>query len=76
MHVSVVGDAAAPFMGPPNLDTAALHAKESLLALSDDPAAAAEEIERRRAELGFSYFVFGAGQAETLAPVVAKLTGR
>ena len=76
MHVSVVGDAAAPFMGPPTLDTAALHAKDSLLVLPEDPAAAAEEIERRREDLGFSYVVFGAGQAEKLAPVVAKLAGR
>jgi alkanesulfonate monooxygenase SsuD/methylene tetrahydromethanopterin reductase-like flavin-dependent oxidoreductase (luciferase family) len=28
--------------------------------LPDDPAAAAEEIQRRREEIGFSYFVFGA----------------
>lgn len=75
MHVSVVGDAVAPFMAAPTLDVAALRAKDSLLMLPDDPAAAAEEIERRRWELGFSYFVFGAGQAEKLAPVVAKLAG-
>lgn len=75
MHVSVIGDTPAPFMGPPTLDPAALRAKDSLLVLPDDPSAAAEEIERRRWELGFSYFVFGAGQAETLAPVVAKLAG-
>ncbi|NUP47654.1 MAG: LLM class flavin-dependent oxidoreductase [Catenulispora sp.] len=76
MHVSVVGDSVAPFMAAPNLDVAALRAKNSLLVLPDDPSAAAEEIERRRFELGFSYVVLGAHQAETLAPVVAKLAGR
>jgi hypothetical protein len=40
------------------------------------PAAAAEEIQRRRDEIGFSYFVFGADSADALAPVVAKLAGR
>jgi hypothetical protein len=41
----------------------------------DDPAAATEEIQRRREEIGFSYFVFGADSADTLAPVVAELAG-
>ena len=40
------------------------------------PAAAAEEILRRREEIGFSYFVFGADVAGVLAPVVAELAGR
>jgi hypothetical protein len=35
-----------------------------------------EEIQRRREEIGFSYFVFGADSADALAPVVAKLAGR
>ena len=47
-----------------------------LAILPDDPAAAAEEIQRRREEIGFSYFVFGADSADALAPVVAKLAGR
>jgi alkanesulfonate monooxygenase SsuD/methylene tetrahydromethanopterin reductase-like flavin-dependent oxidoreductase (luciferase family) len=75
-HVAVIGDAVAPFMAPPDTDTAALHAADSLEVLPDDPAAAAEEIQRRREEIGFSYFVFGADFAETLAPVVAELAGR
>jgi hypothetical protein len=37
--------------------------------------AAAEEIQRRRDEIGFSYFVFGADFADALAPVVAELAG-
>jgi alkanesulfonate monooxygenase SsuD/methylene tetrahydromethanopterin reductase-like flavin-dependent oxidoreductase (luciferase family) len=75
-HVAVIGDTVAPFMAPPDTDTAALRESDSLAVLPDDPAAAAEEIQRRREELGFSYFVFGADFAEALAPVVADLTGR
>jgi alkanesulfonate monooxygenase SsuD/methylene tetrahydromethanopterin reductase-like flavin-dependent oxidoreductase (luciferase family) len=75
LHVPVVGDAVAPFMAPPDTDPAALRAVDSLLVLPSDPAAASEEILRRRAEGGFSYFVVGANAAEALAPVVAELTG-
>ncbi|WP_433169207.1 LLM class flavin-dependent oxidoreductase [Kribbella sp. CA-247076] len=75
-HVAVVGDRVAPFMAPPDLDTAALHAADSLVVLPSDPAAAAEEIQRRREEIGFSYFVIGADFADTLAPVVAELAGQ
>jgi alkanesulfonate monooxygenase SsuD/methylene tetrahydromethanopterin reductase-like flavin-dependent oxidoreductase (luciferase family) len=74
-HVAVIGDAVAPFMASPDTDPAALHAADSLAVLPDDPAAAAEEIQRRREEIGFSYFVFGADYADTLAPVVASLAG-
>jgi hypothetical protein len=48
---------------------------DSLAVLPDDPAAAAEEIQRRREEIGFSYFVFGADSAGALAPAVAELAG-
>ena len=75
LHVPVVGDAVAPFMAPPDTDPAKLRALESLAILPADPGAASEEIQRRRDELGFSYFVFGAGFADTLAPVVANLAG-
>jgi alkanesulfonate monooxygenase SsuD/methylene tetrahydromethanopterin reductase-like flavin-dependent oxidoreductase (luciferase family) len=74
-HVAVIGDAVAPFMASPDTDPAALRAADSLAVLPDDPAAAAEEIQRRREEIGFSYFVFGADFADTLAPVVAELAG-
>ncbi len=76
LHVPVVGDGVAPFMAPPDTDTAALRAADSLAILPNDPAAAAEEIQRRREENGFSYFVFGADFADVLAPVVAELSGR
>jgi alkanesulfonate monooxygenase SsuD/methylene tetrahydromethanopterin reductase-like flavin-dependent oxidoreductase (luciferase family) len=75
-HVAVVGDTVAPHMALPDTDPAALRAADSLAVLPDGPAAAAEEIQRRREEIGFSYFVFGAVAADTLAPVVAELTGR
>jgi alkanesulfonate monooxygenase SsuD/methylene tetrahydromethanopterin reductase-like flavin-dependent oxidoreductase (luciferase family) len=76
LHVSVIGDAVAPFMAPPDTDPTALRAVDSLAILPDDPAAAAEEIQRRREEIGFSYFVFGADVADALAPVVAELAGQ
>jgi len=75
LHVPVIGDAVAPFMAPPDTDVAALRAADSLAILPADPAAAAAEIQRRRDEIGFSYFVFGADVADALAPVVAELTG-
>jgi hypothetical protein len=76
LHVPVIGDTVAPFMAPPDTDPAALRAADSLAILPDDPAAAAEEIQRRREEIGYSYFVFGADFAETLTPVVTDLAGR
>ena len=75
LHVPVIGDTVAPFMAPPDTDPAALRAADSLAFLPRDPAAAAEEIQRRREEIGFSYFVFGAEAGEALAPVVAELAG-
>jgi hypothetical protein len=76
LHVPVVGNTVAPFMAHPDTDPAALRAVDSLAVLPDDPVAAAEEIQRRREEIGFSYFVFGAGAADAFAPVVAELAGR
>jgi hypothetical protein len=75
LHVPVIGDTVAPFMAPPDTDPGALRAADSLAILPRDPAAAAEEIQRRREEIGCSYFVFGADFADALAPVVAELTG-
>ena len=75
LHVPVIGDNVAPFMAPPGTDPASLP-PDSLAVLPDDPAAATEEIQRRREEIGFSYFVFGADSADALAPVVAELAGR
>lgn len=74
-HVAVIGDAVAPFMASPDTDPAALRAADSLAILPADPAAATDELQRRREEIGFSYFVFGADVAGSLAPVVAELAG-
>ena len=63
-------------MAPPDTDTAALRETDSLAILPDDPVAAAEEIQRRREEIGYSYFVFGADFAEAFAPAVAELAGQ
>jgi hypothetical protein len=76
LHVSVVGELVAPFMAPSDTDPELLREVDSLAILPSDPSAAAEEIQRRREEIGFSYFVFGADSADTLAPVVAQLTGQ
>ena len=77
LHVPVVGDTVAPFMASArDTDPAALRDADSLAVLPDDPAAAAEEIQRRREEIGYSYFVLGADSAEVLAPMVAQLAGQ
>ena len=76
LHVSVIGDTVAPFMAPPDTDPAALRAADSLAVLPGDLEATAEEIQRRREEIGFSYVVVGSVSAEALAPLVAKLAGR
>jgi len=76
LHVPVVGDAVSPFMASPDTDPAALRAADSLLVLPSDPAAAIEEVLRRREESGFSYFVIGANAADVFAPVVAELAGQ
>jgi alkanesulfonate monooxygenase SsuD/methylene tetrahydromethanopterin reductase-like flavin-dependent oxidoreductase (luciferase family) len=76
LAVPVIGDTVAPHMAHPATNPAALRAADAMTVLPDDPAAAAEEIQRRREQIGFSYFVFGADFAERFAPVVAELAGR
>jgi hypothetical protein len=77
LHVPVIGDSVAPFMASVrDTDPAALREADSLAILPDDPAAAAEEIQRRREEIGYSYFVLGADFAELMAPVVSDLAGQ
>jgi alkanesulfonate monooxygenase SsuD/methylene tetrahydromethanopterin reductase-like flavin-dependent oxidoreductase (luciferase family) len=60
---------------PPGERLAQVHETVTALRDLDDPAAAADQIKRRREEIGYSYFVFGADFADTLAPVVAELAG-
>jgi alkanesulfonate monooxygenase SsuD/methylene tetrahydromethanopterin reductase-like flavin-dependent oxidoreductase (luciferase family) len=77
LHVPVIGDAIAPFMASvQDTDPTALREADSLAILPNDPKAAAEEIQRRREDIGYSYFVFGADFADALAPAVAQLTGQ
>jgi alkanesulfonate monooxygenase SsuD/methylene tetrahydromethanopterin reductase-like flavin-dependent oxidoreductase (luciferase family) len=76
MHIPVVGNTVSAFMAPPDTDTTALRAADSLAYLTPDPSAAADELRRRREETGVSYFAFGANVADTLAPLVAELAGR
>ncbi|MFJ4650506.1 LLM class flavin-dependent oxidoreductase [Nocardia sp. NPDC088792] len=76
LAVPVIGKAVAPHMARPDTDTAALHVADAMTVLPDDPVAAAEEIQRRREEMGFSYFIFGADFADRFAPIVAELAGR
>ncbi|MFI5908105.1 LLM class flavin-dependent oxidoreductase [Dactylosporangium sp. NPDC051541] len=76
LHVPVIGDAVAPFMAGPDTDIEAVRAADSVSYLPSDPGAAKEEILRRREEMGFTYFVFGASVAGALAPVVAELAGQ
>lgn len=77
LHVPVVGDGVAPFMASAaDTDPAAMREADSLAVLPADPVAAMEEIERRREEIGYSYFVIGADFADLMAPVVAELSGR
>jgi alkanesulfonate monooxygenase SsuD/methylene tetrahydromethanopterin reductase-like flavin-dependent oxidoreductase (luciferase family) len=75
-QVGVIGDTVAPHLAIPTVDPAALRAADSLEVLPEDPKAAVEELQRRREEIGFSYFVFGAIHADVLAPVVVELAGR
>lgn len=76
MHIPVVGDDVSAFMAPPDTDTSALREADSLAYLPSDPAAAADELQRRRDETGVSYVVFGANVADRFAPLVAELAGR
>jgi alkanesulfonate monooxygenase SsuD/methylene tetrahydromethanopterin reductase-like flavin-dependent oxidoreductase (luciferase family) len=72
-HVPVVGDTPEPYMG--GTDPAPLRLMDSMAILPQDPAAAIEEVLRRREEAGFTYFVVGGDSAEAFAPVVAELAG-
>jgi alkanesulfonate monooxygenase SsuD/methylene tetrahydromethanopterin reductase-like flavin-dependent oxidoreductase (luciferase family) len=76
MHVPVVGNTVSPFMAPPDTDTGALRAADSLAYLPRDPRAAADELRRRREETGVSYFAFGSNVADAFAPLVAELAGQ
>jgi len=77
MNLLAVGDEPAPwlerFIGTTVAD---LFAAGSLSVLPGDPHRAADELLRRRDELGLSYFTINSGYADRLAPVVELLDGR
>jgi hypothetical protein len=55
---SLAPECCTPVVMPPDTDPAALRAADSLAILPDDPPPAAEELQHRREEIGFSSFVF------------------
>jgi alkanesulfonate monooxygenase SsuD/methylene tetrahydromethanopterin reductase-like flavin-dependent oxidoreductase (luciferase family) len=74
--VSVIDDRAGTIAGIAKM----LRLEESLVAespfaLIGSTAAIADELVRRREELGFSYVIVGGEDVESFAPVVAQLTG-
>lgn len=73
----VVGDRMPPhaerYIG---VDLSALRSANSLALLDGDPRAMADELQRRRDELGTSYVTVGADFAAELAPVSELLAGR
>jgi alkanesulfonate monooxygenase SsuD/methylene tetrahydromethanopterin reductase-like flavin-dependent oxidoreductase (luciferase family) len=75
MNLFVVGTDVPPwtrqFLG---VDPATLDERESLAVLRGTPQQMADELERRREELGVTYFVSSASYGEALAPVVELLT--
>ncbi|WP_116205633.1 LLM class flavin-dependent oxidoreductase [Amycolatopsis circi] len=77
MNIFVVGEEIPPwirgFIGH-DLETLVEH--DSLTLLRGGPAAMAEELQRRREELGVSYYSVNGAFLEDFAPVVARLSGR
>jgi hypothetical protein len=62
--------------GSIGLDASTLIANDSLAMLRGSPAAMADELRRRRDELGISYVIVNALFMDQIAPVVAELAGR
>jgi alkanesulfonate monooxygenase SsuD/methylene tetrahydromethanopterin reductase-like flavin-dependent oxidoreductase (luciferase family) len=74
MNVLVVGDAIPrPIMPLVGADLGALIAADSLLMLRGTPRQMADEIQRRRDALGYSYITVNAVHLEEFAPVVELL---
>jgi alkanesulfonate monooxygenase SsuD/methylene tetrahydromethanopterin reductase-like flavin-dependent oxidoreductase (luciferase family) len=75
MNVFVVGDEVPPWAARMIGDPAALP-DDTLARLRGTPRQMADELLRRRAELGVSYVAVGEAFVESFAPVVELLTGR
>ncbi|TCK25142.1 LLM class flavin-dependent oxidoreductase [Pseudonocardia endophytica] len=72
----VVGDDVPPEMARwTGVDPARLAERDALTILPGDPRRAADEIRRRRADVGISYVLVPETFAATLAPAVAELAG-
>jgi alkanesulfonate monooxygenase SsuD/methylene tetrahydromethanopterin reductase-like flavin-dependent oxidoreductase (luciferase family) len=76
VNLVAVGDAIAPYLAAMALKAGDLRAAGSPAVLWGSADDMCEQLERRRERLGVSYWSSPAGVAETLAPVVARLTGR
>lgn len=75
-NTMVVGDDVPPEMARwTGVDPARLAERDALTILPGDPRRAADEIRRRRAEVGISYVLVPEMFAAALAPAVAELTG-
>ena len=76
VNTFVVGDDVPPEMARrTGVDPARLAERDALTVLPGDPRRAADEIRRRRAEVGISYVLVPEMFAEALAPAVAELAG-
>ncbi|WP_439381653.1 LLM class flavin-dependent oxidoreductase [Amycolatopsis lexingtonensis] len=77
MNIWVVGEEVPPWIrGFIGVDAETLIAHDSLAMLRGGADAMAEELERRREELGVSYFSVNGAFTEQFAPLVARLAGK
>ncbi|WP_033289547.1 LLM class flavin-dependent oxidoreductase [Amycolatopsis jejuensis] len=77
MNIFVVGDEVPPWIrGFVGADAETLIAHDSLTILRGGPAAMADELQRRREDLGVSYFSVNGAFLDAFAPVIDRLSGR
>jgi alkanesulfonate monooxygenase SsuD/methylene tetrahydromethanopterin reductase-like flavin-dependent oxidoreductase (luciferase family) len=77
MNVMVVGDDVPAWLAPSlRTDARTLIENDSPVMLRGDASGMADELRRRREELGVSYVIVGAAFMDAIAPVVSALAGR
>jgi probable F420-dependent oxidoreductase len=77
MNILVIGDAMNPALEAiVGTDATSLIANNSLFVLTGTPQEMADEIQRRRDELGYSYLTLNGQHMDTFAPVVELLRDR
>jgi alkanesulfonate monooxygenase SsuD/methylene tetrahydromethanopterin reductase-like flavin-dependent oxidoreductase (luciferase family) len=77
MNVPAVGEAMSPALEAlVGSDAAALAAGDSLFSLTGTPREMADEILRRRDEIGYSYLTLNGQHADAFAPVIELLKGQ